>query len=59
MQKQERKEELEPLQEQATHVIAQLEEENTSRSHEKVESTTLIQEDITTQTIEFLTKNVL
>jgi chromosome segregation ATPase len=50
MQKQARQAELEPLQEQTTQVIAQLEEGNTSRAQAQEESTTLMQEEITTLT---------
>ena len=40
---------MEPLQEQETHIIAQLEEENTS-----IEGETLLQEEITTHIVEVL-----
>jgi DNA repair exonuclease SbcCD ATPase subunit len=47
--KQERQAELEPLQEQATQMIAQLEEEKKSMAQAQTEGATLMQEEITTQ----------
>jgi hypothetical protein len=55
MNKQERQAQLEPLQEQATQMIVQLEEEKTSMAHAHSESTTLLQEHITMQIVEALT----
>jgi hypothetical protein len=39
-------------------VISHLEEEKTSRAHAQAERTTLMQEEITTQTVEVPTNNV-
>jgi hypothetical protein len=53
--KQERQTQLEPLQEQATQMISQLEEEKMSMAQAQSEGTTLLQEEIITQTFEALT----
>jgi hypothetical protein len=53
--KKERQVELEPLQEQVTQMIVQLEEEKKSMALAQREGATLMQEDITVQSVEALT----
>jgi hypothetical protein len=55
MQKQERQAEVEPLQEQATQMITQLEEEEKSLTHAHIEHATMIHEEITMQLVEAVT----
>ena len=50
---------LEPLQEQATQMIMQLEEEKTSMAQAHSESATLLHEQITTQIIEALIEEAM
>jgi hypothetical protein len=56
--KQARQAELEPLQEKATQMITQLEEEKKNMAQAQTEGATLIQEEITTQSVEALTGKV-
>jgi hypothetical protein len=56
--KQARQAQLEPLQEQATQIIVELEEEKTRMVQAHSESATLLQEQITTQMVEVLTDKV-
>jgi cell shape-determining protein MreC len=53
--KQERQVELEPLEEQAAHMISQLEEEKKIMAHAQTDTATLMQEEIASQSVEALT----
>jgi hypothetical protein len=55
MNKQERQSEFKPLHEKETQVIAQLEEEKKNMAQAHSESTTLLQEHITTHIVEVIT----
>jgi hypothetical protein len=56
--KRERQTQLEPLQEQATHMIVQLEEEKMNMAQAYSEGTTLLQEEKKMQTVEALINKV-
>jgi chromosome segregation ATPase len=58
-QKHERQEEVEPLQEKVVQLIVQLEEEKRNMEQAQTEGTTLIQEEITMQSVEALTGRVM
>ena len=49
---------LEPLREQATHIIAEMEEEKTRMVQAHLDNTSLLQEQITTQMVELPTNKV-
>jgi hypothetical protein len=58
MQRQERQAQMEPLQDQATQMIMQLEEEKKNMVQAQGECATMIQEEITMQALEALTEKV-